>query len=196
MVTALAERADLGGLSMHAEARGRLPDLEANVHATSGHGTVDVRAHATLSDEKVAHVTLVARNIDARRLAATAPESNLGADATLDVKSHPNGDVEGTYTLDILAGSANGTAVPGAHFGGAIRAAGEGERKTMSITSSGVIDEPGARASIDVDVSRANAVTTVGFGIATSAPRLEETRLGPGIGGSVELRARGTLVAA
>jgi translocation and assembly module TamB len=182
-------------LSLYAEARGRLPEIEATLHASAGRGALDLRADVVAADEKVLHATLEARRIDAHALSASAASTDLGADAKLDVVAHANGDVEGTYAFDLLAGTVGSTAVPSARLDGYFRGKSrEGEPSSMSLTGGAVVDEPGVRTKLEFDARHEGDVSTVGFDVVASVPRLEQTRLGSTLAGSAEFRARGTAV--
>jgi translocation and assembly module TamB len=184
-------------VSLHAEARGKLPEIEAVAHVTAGPGTVDLRAKVVADEDKTVHATLAARRIDAHALTSSAPASNLGTDVELDVTARANGDIEGTYAVDLLEGTVGATAVPSAHLGGTIRGASRaGEPSSLSITGAAAVDEPGVRARAEFEVRHAGDTTTAGFDVVTSAAEIQKTRLaGSGVAGSVDLRVRGTAIA-
>ena len=196
MVHNLVPQASLSEeVTAHAEAHGRLPDIDASVRVAAGRGTVDVQGHLTMSEEKSVHATVVMNHIDANGLSVDAPSSDLGLRAEVDLKAHPNGDAEGRYSFDVLPGTAAHQAVPAAHLAGSLKAsrdASSGET-ALRLDGSGAIDEPGARTKVDFDVRKIGDSGNVDFEVIAAAPRLDKTRLGSTLAGSADVHAQGTL---
>jgi translocation and assembly module TamB len=180
-------------LSVHADARGTLPDIEASVRATAGRGTLELYAGIAGDEDKVVRVTLAARTIDARAISATAPPSALDVDARLDVAMHADGEIAGTYAVDLLGGTVGAAAAPNAHLGGSLRATSRaGEPSSMSLRGSAAVEDPGVRARVDFEARKTgDAPATATFDAAGTA-ELAKTRFGAEVSGLAELEARGT----
>jgi len=196
MVRQLVPQASLSEeVTAHAEAHGRLPDIDVTARVTAGRGIVDVQGHLVAAEEKSVHATIVVNHLDANALSADAPSSDLGVRVEADFNAHPNGDAEGKYSFDVLPGTAANQTVPAAHFAGnlkAVRDASSGET-AFRLDGSGAIDEPGARTKVDFDVRKIGESGRVNFDVDVAAPWLDKTRLGPTLAGSAAVHAHGTL---
>jgi translocation and assembly module TamB len=124
-------------LSLHAEARGRLPQIVATARATAGSGVVELRVDAATGTESTVHATLAAEGFDAHALSASAPSTDLGASAELDARVHANGAIEGNLSL---AADLSGTHAPTSLLGSA------------ELHARGAIN-PGATLDIDADLT-------------------------------------------
>jgi translocation and assembly module TamB len=179
-------------LAAHAEARGHLPDLDAKVHVELGKGSVDIAARAKIAEDKKVHATISAKKIDARAVSRTAPTSNVGLDATVDVAVNANGNGTGTYVIDVPAGHVDHNLVPTTHFEGEMKMSRSPEGTSeLGVTGRGDIDEPGARTTVRFDLQQQGEASTVDFRVNTIAGKLDRTRIGNTISGSATLDARG-----
>ena len=181
-------------VTAHAEARGHLPDIDAKAHVDIGKGTIDLEARASIAEAKKVHATLDAKGIDLRALARTAPRSNLGVAATIDFAMDAKGDGNGTYAIEVPTGNVGGNLVPAARLAGEIATARTAEGATMlRANGNGRIDEPGAPTALRFDLQQSGPETSVGFRLNTVAGKLDRTRIGNAVSGSVTLDAEGTV---
>ncbi|HMI85803.1 MAG TPA: translocation/assembly module TamB domain-containing protein [Polyangiaceae bacterium] len=181
-------------VAAHGEARGHLPDLDAKVHVSLGKGVLDLAARASIAEDKKLHATLSAKKIDARALSRTAPTTNVGADATVDVVLLANGEGNGTYVIEVPSGDFGGNLVPGTRLEGGIKMSRSSEGATaIGVNGRGDIDEPGARTTVLFDFAQHGAASTVDFRVNTVAAKLDRTRIGNTMSGSATLDARGTV---
>lgn len=97
---------------LHAEAHGELPHVATSAHASLGRGTVDAKADLDLSDGLAVRGTTSARNVDLHAIVRSAPSSELGFDASADVRFPKNGGLAGTVSVDTLPGRIDGELAP------------------------------------------------------------------------------------
>jgi translocation and assembly module TamB len=179
-------------LMAHAEARGRLPDLNAKVHVGLGKGSLDIDARGSIAEEKKVHATISAKKIDAHALSQTAPTSHVGVDATIDLFMRANGDGNGKYELEVPSGDVGGNLVPATHFEGQMKMSRSPDGATvLGVQGQGDIDEPGARTRVRFDLQQRGPSSTVDFQVNTVAAKLDRTRFGNTISGSASLDAQG-----
>jgi hypothetical protein len=180
-------------LTAHAEVRGRLPELHANVHVGLGQGAVDIDARASVAEEKEVHATISANQIDAHAVSRTAPTTHLGVDATIDAAMSANGKGKGSYVLDVPAGDFGGNLVPAMHLEGKMTMSpAAGGVTEIAVDGKGDIDEPGARTKVQFDLRQRGDASAIDFHVSTPAARLDRTRFGHSISGSAALDVRGT----
>ena len=106
-------------VTLHAEAHGELPRLDAKAHIALGHGTVDVDGKVDTSDGTKADATVAVRHVDLHGIIATLPASDVGLDATAHVVIARSGAIVGTIVVDTQLGSVDGVALPIAKVRGA-----------------------------------------------------------------------------
>lgn len=116
-VAALAPEVQLKDpFSLHAEAHGELPHVEAAAKIGLGRAKVDADAVVDLGDaakNDPMHVVanLHARNVDAAAVVGSAPRTDVGLDAHGDVKLL-GANIDGDAWLNTLPGTAAGQRVP------------------------------------------------------------------------------------
>lgn len=98
-------------LSLHAEAHGDLPHVEAAASLVVGKATVDATAVVRASATTHVKATVTARNVDAGALSAGAPRTNVGLDARADVAIDDAG-VHGEAAIDTLPGTVDRQPIP------------------------------------------------------------------------------------
>lgn len=155
-------------MSLHAEVRGELPDLNAKANVEIGEGTVDAQGRVTLLETIRVDGSIQARGIDARALAPDAPRSALGADVIVAMVARPNGSIAGDYVLDVLPGEVSGQAVP--------RAALRGKFTESTAQAAGTIHEPGARTELSVNLGKRGALQVVEVTLDTKIPDFRQVK--------------------
>lgn len=196
MVTSLAPQVSPSrDMTFHAEAHGRLPDVDVAAHLGAGRAAVDVRGHLVVADEKSVRATVDVSHVDAQALSGNAPPTDVGAHLEVDARAHPNGDAEGKYSFDVVPGAAAGQAVPAAHLAGTLSAMREssGQETALRLDGAGTIEEKGAPTQLSFELRKTGERGKIDFAVDGTAPRLDETRLGSTLAGSMALHATGSL---
>lgn len=113
-INALASEVHLkDAFSLHAEAHGDLPHVEAKANIVLGKATVDADAAVDLGDEMHVIAGVVARNVDASAVSAGAPRTNIGLDAKGDVQIKGE-NYYGAAAVETLPGTVEGQRIPAA----------------------------------------------------------------------------------
>ena len=97
--------------SLHVEAHGELPHVDAVAKVKLGTATVDVNASADTGEPKRVEAKVVARHLDLQDLAKGAPPSDLGFDA-IGTLTATGDDVKANVALDTLPGIIENDRVP------------------------------------------------------------------------------------
>jgi translocation and assembly module TamB len=181
-------------VAAHAWVRGRLPELRAGVHISSGRGALDIDASATIDEEKKVHAVIKARDMDAHAFVQTAPVTRVGLDATLDAAVRADGTGNGTLLLEVLPGEAAKNAIPATHLRAEMKLARPPEGDTLvSVGGLADIEEPGAPTTLRFGLEQRAGTSTVAFRVNSVAARLDRTRLGNQMSGSATIDVEGSV---
>ncbi|MDB4945136.1 MAG: hypothetical protein JWP97_4670 [Labilithrix sp.] len=131
-------------VTLHAEAHGELPKIDAKAHVAVGKGTVDVDSHVDISDGTKADAQVQIRHIDLHGIMASLPASDVGLDTTAHVAIAKSGAMSGNAVVATQPGTVAGQALP------VLNAKGEFTDATAHVT--GRLDDPRARAQFNVDM--------------------------------------------
>jgi hypothetical protein len=133
-------------VSAHAEAHGALAALNVVARAGLGQGDVDLVGQVDAAGPLSGHLTLNAKNVDARTFATDAPRTDLGVNVVASAESTAGGALEGRAVIEVPVGSAAGQSVPHALIRAEVvrRAEKEGAPVVLTAHVTGVVDEPGA----------------------------------------------------
>lgn len=107
----LAEGARRERMSLHAEARGRLPEIEASALLSYGAASLQARVTVDTSAPMRVEGSAAGREIDLAALAEGAPDSALAFDARADVSLREDGPY-GTVELDLHGGRVDAEPTP------------------------------------------------------------------------------------
>jgi translocation and assembly module TamB len=111
MRSSLSEIAVGEPLSVHAEAHGDLPQVEATLAAALGNATVDGRAVLEATRTTRVAGELAVRQVDVAALSESAPHTSLGLDAKATLSMREDG-IFGDVAIDTLPGVVDRTEVP------------------------------------------------------------------------------------
>jgi translocation and assembly module TamB len=131
-------------VTLHAEAHGELPKIDAKAHVALGRGTADLDGRVDVSDGTKADANLGVRHIDLHAIVPSAPVSDIGLDTHANVAIAKSGAMDGHVTLDTLPGKVAGEALP------ILRAKADFTKETAHAT--GRIVDPRATADFEVNM--------------------------------------------
>jgi translocation and assembly module TamB len=178
-------------VAAHVEAHGALSSLQVDTRASVGRGTITVAGPVSVGDELHAALKVTARAVDLHALAASAPPSDLGATAQVDVLRHANGAANATVALVFDGGTIDAARVPPAKIDarGDVDASGAIHAQA-DVTAA----EPGAPAHATVRLAPHGSSFEIAFDATADVARLDAVpRLGPGLQGAAHAHAKGTL---
>ncbi len=169
-------------VSAHGEAHGDLSNLRTSLRAKLGRGSLDLDGTVVAKGALGAHLTLVAKDIDARTFAKEGPATDVGVEVVASVETRSDKTLIAHALVELPVGTAMGQSVPHAAFTidvvqhvGAAGAATTGHLE-------GIVDEPGAPLALTADARSQAGTTSVTFGAKVDVPRLAEVKRVPGLG--------------
>jgi hypothetical protein len=169
-------------VSAHGEAHGDLSDLKTHLHAKLGRGSLDLVGNVAAKGALGAHVTVIAKDIDARTFVKDGPATDVGIKIVASVETMPDKTLTARALVDIPAGTAMGQVVPHAALTvDAAQRVSEGAATTTAHLE-GVVDEPGAPFALTVDARSRAGLASVTFGAKVDVPRLADVKRVPDLG--------------
>lgn len=102
-------------VSVHAEAHGVLPTIDALANVAAGKARADLDAKIVTGDTTTIDAKLGVRDVDLKAILANGPSSNLGLDAKAKVAIGPDGP-SGEASVDTLPGRLDREALPKAEI--------------------------------------------------------------------------------
>lgn len=167
--------------TIHLEAHGDLPKIDAIANVRLGQATVDANAAIDTTAPTQIAARVSARKVDVSRIAEGAPSSELG----LDLDGHValvNG-VTGEATIDTLPGRVDKQAIPAAHVQGSFA----GQAAKVKAT----IKDASMPTDVTVDLSpRADGGQKIAATVRSRIPELRRIPVvGEQVGGAVNVDA-------
>ena len=173
-------------VTLHAEAHGELPRIDAKAHVSVGRGTVDVDGDVDLSDGTKAKATIAARHIDAHAIVSSAPVSDLGFDSRAEVVIAKSGAISGDVTIETQPGTMAGERLP------IVKAKADFTKETAHAT--GRILDPRATADFAVDMRTAGGDQIAEGQVRAEVPDLSKLpQVGANMKGHATITADGTV---
>ncbi|HXX69317.1 MAG TPA: translocation/assembly module TamB domain-containing protein, partial [Polyangiaceae bacterium] len=176
--------------SLHLEAHGTLPEIDATLHARLGGAALDARAKLLAGEDRRMGLSITAHDVDVRQFAACLPRSQLELVANASAHSRADGSLEADLLISLVGGRVGQSEAPRA----GLRARGrfDPSRKTVDATvSADVSDVAGGGVRVDRAVVAARTLGSI------AAPRIDMAIHARGMeaGGrrlhTVDLTARG-----
>jgi translocation and assembly module TamB len=161
-------------VSAHGEAHGDLSNLKTTLRAKLGHGSLALDGNVVAKGALGGHLTLVAKNIDARTFVKDGPPTDVGIKVVASVETKPDKTLVAHALLDIPVGAVAGQRVPHATL--IVDAAQRVDERGATLTGhlEGIVDEPGAPLALSVDARSRAGVSSITFGAKVDAPRLSD----------------------
>jgi translocation and assembly module TamB len=179
--------------SLHAEVRGKIPELSVRARAHVGRAEVDIAGPVILGDPTRASLSVDAHSVNAHALSATAPPSDLSASGTAILTYTAGGEGHGQVQLDLDAGTIGTVRVPPSNLrADVVRDAVSPNRIAAHATLS--LHEPGAPTELSLSLTPLGSSFQVDFDATTDAPHLDAApRLATAARGRARASARGTV---
>jgi translocation and assembly module TamB len=177
--------------TIHAEAHGILPDVDATLIATLGNARLTAKAGASIGDEKRARVSFEAADIDAHELAASAPKSRLGLDGFARGAAKPDGTFDMDLGIHLRGGSLGAYEAPPVSITATARRT---NPNTLAAHADVVVDEPAAPTRLALAASAKGPSSVLDFNLTSDVPDLGRVpQLKHTLRGAVHVRASGGL---
>jgi translocation and assembly module TamB len=173
-------------LTLHAEAHGDLPHIDAKANLALGHATVDASAGITTGPTTRIEGEVAVRHVDASKLQKGAPKTELGLDVTGDVSFEASG-VKGTISGDTSKGYVGEMTVP------PIAVRGTFDRNAAHAVVK--VPDPSLATTVEVRVTpHGEKAQTIVATVTSRIPDLHKVPVvGAEVGGSASLDATATL---
>jgi translocation and assembly module TamB len=170
-------------VSAHGEAHGDLSNLKTTLRVRLGRGSLDLDGNVVAKGALAGHVTVTARDIDARTFAKDSPATDVGVHVVASAETNADKTLVAHALLEIPVGMAAGQAVPHAALTVDVAQRVEKDGATFTGHIEGIVDEPGAPLAITIDGRSHAGLSNVSFGAKVDVPRLADVkRVAPSLG--------------
>ena len=175
----------------HAEAHGKLPQLDVSAHAMVGPAALDVSGPVVVRPEVHATLHFEGVGLDAQTVSRSAPPTNLAASGDVDVTAKPSGTIEGRGTVFLTGGTWGSTRIPPATLMGQFERSGAGETSARAEVA---LREPGAPTVVTMQLETREGTPLLTFeGDVAAAQLADVAPLGHLVNGRGTAHATGAI---
>lgn len=177
--------------SLHLEAHGILPEIDASLRARVGAATLDASAQFVFGRERRLALSLEANDVDMGQFAASLPRSQLDLRATAHAASRGEGTLDGDLLLSLLKGRVARYTIPRATVTGTLA---RPDPRHLRARLDVLVDEPSAPTRFTLLLSPGRGRSAFDFDLTSESTDLDRVpQLAHEVRGSARLHATGRL---